>query len=110
ALQLLRGLVARGARLDQGDDLVDVIERDLVAEQDVLALLGLAQVVSGTARDDVATMRDEPLQDRPEPERARLAAVDREHGRAERILAQRAGVVEIVEDDAGDGAALGYHG
>ena len=106
ALQLLRGLVARGARLDQRDDLVDVIERDLVAEQDVLALLGLAQVVSGAARDDVATMRDEPLQDRPEPERARLAAVDREHGRAERILEQRAVLVEIVEDDAGDGAAL----
>ena len=105
-LQLLRCLVAGCTGLDQRDDLVDVVERDLVAEQDVLALARLAQLVARAPGDHVAPVGDEPLQDRLHPERARLAAVDREHGGAERVLEQRAVLVQVVEHHAGDGAAL----
>ena len=41
-LQLIRGRLAIRRSLDYGDDLVDVVEGDLVAEQDVLALPRLA--------------------------------------------------------------------
>ena len=48
-LQLRRGDLAVRARLDHRDHLVDVVERDLVTEEDVLALARLSQVVARAA-------------------------------------------------------------
>ena len=47
---------------DELDDLVDVVERDLQAEQDVLARLGLLQLEAGAPGDHVAPVLDEVLQ------------------------------------------------
>ena len=46
--------VGVGRAADERDDLVEVVERDQVALEDVRALLGLAQLVLRPARDDVA--------------------------------------------------------
>ena len=44
---------------DDLDDVVEVIERDLVAEQDVLAIARLAQQEGGAAADDIDAVVDE---------------------------------------------------
>ena len=75
--------VAVGRLADELDDLVEVVERDLQAEQDVLALARLAQLVARAAGDDVAPVRDEALEQLLEVQDARLAAVDREERDAE---------------------------
>ena len=76
----LHELVARGVAvgrlLDELDDLVDVVERDLQAEQDVLPLARLAQLVAGAPGDHVPPVGDEPLQELLQVEGAGLAAVD----------------------------------
>ena len=52
--------VSAGRRLaDDADDGVEVVERDLVAEQDVLAVAGLAEEESGAAADDVDAVVEE---------------------------------------------------
>ena len=44
---------------DDPDDVVEMVERDLVADQDVLALAGLAQQEGGAAAHDVDAVIDE---------------------------------------------------
>ena len=108
-LQLSRGDLPVLRGLDDRDDLIDVVERDLVPEQDVLALLRLAQLVARAAGDHVAAVGDEPLEQRLEPQRARLAPVDAQHGRAESVLEERAVLVQVVQHYPGDRVALGLH-
>jgi hypothetical protein len=93
---LVPGGVAVRGLLDELDDLVDVVERDLVAEQDVLALARLAQLVAGPPGDHVPPVGDEPLQHLLERQDARLAAVDGQHDDAEAGLELGVGV-EVVE-------------
>ena len=103
--QALAGHLAIAGLLDELDDLVDVIERDLQPEQDVLAGPGLLQVEAGPARHHVAAVGHEPLQHGLEVEDAGLAAVDREQGGAEADLQVGVGV-EVVEHHLRHGVAL----
>ena len=57
--EVFAGVGAGGGSANDFDDVVEVVERDLVAEQDVLALAGLAQEEGGAAADDVLAVLDE---------------------------------------------------
>ena len=90
---------------NQLDHLVEVVERDLQAFEDVRARLGLAQLELGAAPDDLAPELDEVLDDVEERQHPRPAADDRQHDDAERRLQLRV-LVEVVEDDLRHLAAL----
>ena len=47
------------ALADEGNDGVEVVERDLIAEQDVLALAGLAQQKDSAALHNIDAVIDE---------------------------------------------------
>ena len=96
-------VVARGA--DDVDDLVDVVDRDAEALEQVRALLGLAQEEARAALDDLAAVLDEAAQELLEVHHLRAAAVEREHVRAE-VGLQRGVLEEEVEDDLRDGVLL----
>ena len=91
--------------LDQRDDLVDVRQRDGEAFQDVAALARLAQLEARAARDDLAPVLQEVLEELLEVEQARLAVDQRDHVHAEAVL-QLGQLVQVVEDDLRDFAAL----
>ena len=57
--EVFAGVGAAGGLADDADDRVEVVERDLVAEQDVLALAGLVEEEGGAAADDVDAVIDE---------------------------------------------------
>ena len=97
------GRVLRAA--NQLDHLVEVIERDLEAFEDVRAGLGLAQLELGAAPHDFAAELDEVLDDVEQRQHLRPAAGDRQHDDAERRLQLRV-LVEVVEDDLRHLAAL----
>ena len=97
------GRVLRSA--NQLDHLVEVIERDLQAFEDVRARLGLAQLELGAAADDLAAELDEVLDDLDERQHLRPAADDRQHDDAERRLQLRV-LVEVVQHDLRHFAAL----
>ena len=90
---------------DQADHFVQVVERLLEAEQDVLALAGLAQFVLGAAADHFHAMLDEVLDHVHQAQLARLAVDDGEHDHAEADLKLRV-LVEVVEHHFGLLAAL----
>ena len=90
---------------DQRDDLVEQVERLDQTTQDVRALLGLAQPVSGPPDDDLDLVRDVVAQELGEIERTRNPVDQRQHVGAERLL-QLCVLVEVVEDDLCDGVAL----
>ena len=75
----------------------------------MLALARLAQVVTRAPGDDVAPVRDEPLEQGLHAQRARLPAVDGQQGGAEGVLEEGAVLVEVVQDHAGHRIALGLH-
>ncbi len=100
-LRLGRGL--RGA--DQRDHRVELIERDLEAFEDVRAGLGLAQLELDPAPDDLAAELDEVLDHFEQRQHAWPAGHDGQHDDAERLLQLRV-LVEVVEDDLADFAAL----
>ena len=56
--QILTCIRAAGRSADYLDDVVDVIKRDLIAEQYVFALFGLAQVVLRAPTQNFHTMLD----------------------------------------------------
>jgi len=78
------GRIGRGA--DQGDDRVEVVEGDQQAQQDVVALLGLAQQVAGAPLDRVDAEVEEHLQHPPQVEQHRLPAHQRPHVSLNRLL------------------------
>src|SRR5262249_46711114 len=90
---------------DELDHLVEVIERDLEALEDVRARFGLAQLELGAAPDDLAPELDEVLDDVEEAEHTRPAGDDRQQRDAVAHLQLRV-LVEIVQDDVGQLAAL----
>ena len=100
---------ARHARIcgasNQRDHRVEVIERDLQPFQDVPARFGLAELELRSSTNDLAAELDEVVEDLEERQHLRPAADDRQHDDAERRLQLRV-LVEIVEDDLADLAAL----
>jgi hypothetical protein len=107
--ELAHQAVARGGRVgggaDEGDDGVEVVERDLEALEDVQALLRLAQLEDRAPGDDFLAMLDEDQQRVAQREQLRPAADDRQHVDAERVL-QLAHLEELVLHDLGNGVAL----
>ena len=90
------GVIAR--RADDGDDLVDVVERDDQTLEDVGTLLGLAQLVARATLDDVDLMIDVVVQHVLEAQDVRHAVDQREVVNAKARLQLRV-LVELVEDD-----------
>ena len=82
-----------------------MVQRDLVAQQDVLALLGLAQVVARAPHDDVAAVLDEQPDELQQPQLLRLPPDDRQQDHPERFLHLRV-LEKIVEDELRLFAAL----
>ena len=104
-------------RADDVDDLVDVVQRDDQAFEDMRALLGLRQLVARTADDDLFLVRDVVVQHLLQRQHARRAVHQRQHDHAEahlqlRVLVQlvqhhlRNGVLLEVDDDI-DAVAVG---
>src|SRR6202167_4996437 len=96
-VQVLAGVGAAGGTTDHADDIVEVVERDLVAEQNVFALFGFAQFVLGTAAHHVHAVLDEKAQQVQQAELARLSGDDGQQDHAERFL--HLGVLEEVREN-----------
>ena len=59
--QVLAGIGAVGAAANDGDDVIEVIERGEIAFENVLAVFRLLQQVGGAAADDIDAVIDEVL-------------------------------------------------
>ena len=103
--QTLAGDVDGLRRPDEGDHLVERVERLDQAAQDVGAFIGLAQPVGGAPHDDVELVVDIVADHLVEPQRARYTVDDREHVGAEAGL-QLGVLVEVVQHHLRDGVAL----
>ena len=108
-VELLHQALARRVgvlgRADERDHLVEVVERDQVALEDVRALLGLAQLELRAADDDRALELEVVAQELEQRQRLRHAVDERDRVVAERRL-QRGVLEELVEDDLRDRLAL----
>ena len=105
--QAALGVRRRRCRLDQGDDLIDVGQRDGQTFEDVTAFARLAQFEHRAPRHHLAAVRQEALQRHLEIQQARLAVDQRHHVHAEGVL-QLGLLVQVVEDDLADLAALQF--
>ena len=85
-------------RPDQLDHLVEVVERDHVAFEDVGAFLRLAQEEGRAPAHHVAPEVDEQLAGLEQVQHARPLLDDRQEDDAERVLERRV-LVQVVEDD-----------
>ena len=103
--QAALGIGRRRRRLDQGDDLIDVGQRDSQTFENVAALARLAQLEDGAPRHHLAPVGEEAFEHLLQVEQARLAVDQRHHVHAEGILQLRL-LVQVVEDDLADLAAL----
>ena len=101
--QLCRGAV--GAGTDDRDHLVDVVDGDLEALQNVGALLGLFEVELRAARNHVHLEVNVMLEHVAQRQRFRLAVHDCEHDHAERRLHLRE-AVQLVQHDLRGRVAL----
>jgi hypothetical protein len=90
--------VGIGRSPDQGDHLVEVVERDEQPLEDVGAGLRAAQLVLGPAGDDLALVADVVADQLLEAERPRHAVDEGDHVDPERGL-HLCVLVELVEDD-----------
>ena len=106
--QALAGVLDRRRTPDQGDDLVEDVERLDQTAQDVRPLLGLTQPVRRTTADDLDLVLDVVADELGQVQRARHAVDQRQHVRAERLL-QLGVLVEVVQHDLGDRVALEHH-
>ena len=97
--------IDRGGAADEGDDLVEGVERLQVAFEDVQAIEGLAQAELRAAHDDVHLVVDPVADESVDGQGAGHAVDEREHVGGEVLLQARA-LVEVVEDDLGDGVTL----
>ena len=82
--EIFAGFGAAAGLTDDLDDVVEVVERDLVAEEDVLAVAGLAEEEGGAAADDFDAVVEEGADGCVERELLGLAVVDgqEDHGEA----------------------------
>ena len=97
------GVVARGA--NDVDDLVDVVDGDEQALEDVHAGTGLIEVELGAAGHDVDLVVDVVVQHLAQRKRLGHAVDQRDVNRAERGLELRL-LVQVVENDLGHGTLL----
>src|ERR1035437_4022741 len=95
------------AAADQLDDVVQVFERFLEAEQDMLALFGLAQVELRAPAHDFDAVLNEQLQQRQQAQFARLSIYNREQDHPERFLHLRE-LEEVVQNNLRFSAALHF--
>jgi hypothetical protein len=105
AISLHLGLLAVRGGPDDLHEVVQVIEGDDVALEDVGAVLRLAQAELGAARDDIAAVLDVALDQLLDVHLLRPLAVEGEERDAERRLQGRL-LEELVDDDLGLLAAL----
>ena len=89
------------------DDVVEMIERGLVAFENVLAVLRLAQQVSGAAAHHIDAVIDEVLDGLDQAHFLGLPVDDGQQDHAEALLHLRV-LEELVQDDLGFGAALEF--
>ncbi len=103
--EVLAGVGAGGGLADDLDDAVEVVERDLEAEEDVFAVASLFEEEGGAAADDVLAVIEEGADGAVERELLGLAVMDGQEDHGEGLL--HLGVlVELVEDDLGLRAAF----
>ena len=96
--QCFFGFLGRFAAANELDDFVEMIESDLEADQDVLALFGFAQIVLRSAAHHFDAVLDEKLDQLDQSELARLARDDGEQDHAERFLHLRL-LEEMIQDE-----------
>ena len=102
---MTRSATAARRRLDDRDHLVHVGERYREALQDVAPVARLPQVEHGAARDHLAAVAQERVEELAQVEQLRLPVDQRHHVHAEGLLHRRE-LVEVVQHDLGDLAAL----
>ena len=74
--QLIARVFRTGGSANQPNDFIQIIERLLEPEQDVLALTGFAQFEIGTAAHHVGAVLNEVFDGFDQPQLARLAVHD----------------------------------
>ena len=94
--ELLDSFLRLAGRTDDADDLVDIVDSDDQALEDVDTLLGLAQLKLRTAVDDIVTVLDEELDEVTKVQQLRAALHERNIIDAEGAL-QRTHLVELVQ-------------
>ena len=105
--QALAGFAGHLGGADDADDFVEVVERLLEAEQDMLALARLAQFELGAPADHFDAVIDEELDAIDQAELAGLPVDDGQHDDAEAGL-ELGVLVEVVEHHLGLFAALEF--
>src|SRR5216684_2211059 len=105
--QVFLGFGAAGRSADDADDVVKMVERDLVADQNVFALAGFAQLVDSAAANNFDAVIDEQLDERDETKLAGLSGNDGQQDHAKRFLHLRV-LEKIVEDELRFFAALDF--
>ncbi len=100
--------LARFGFADDGDEFVEVRQRDEITFEQLGAFFGFLQFKARAAQNDFAAMLDVALDHFLERERLRLAVVNRERVDAERNLQLRV-LVKIGDDDLGIAVALEFH-
>lgn len=103
--ELRLGLVAVGGGADDFDEVVEVIEGDDVAFEDVRAVEGFLEAELGAAGDDVAAVFDEALDEFLDVHLLRALLVDGKERDAEGGF-EGGFLEELVDDDAGLFAAF----
>src|SRR5271154_3070314 len=84
--QVLLGIgAARGTSNDPNDG-VQMVKSDLIADEDMLAFLGFAQLEARAAQHNVAAVFEKQLDERNQAQFARLARNDGQQDHAERFL------------------------
>ena len=106
-VQILPGIRAARRSADNSDHLIDVVERDVVTEQNVLACFGLAQFELRAPAHHFNAVFDEQLQQRDQAQFARLAIHDRQQDHAERFLHLRQ-LEQVIQNDFRFFAALHF--
>src|SRR6266851_2100327 len=96
--QVFLSVHAAGGTADDADHVVEMIQRDLVPEQNMLALFGFLQLEDCAAPDHVDAVLDKELDHRDQAQLARLPANNGEQDHAERFLHLRV-FEKIVQDE-----------
>src|SRR6185312_10565070 len=106
--QILAGLATVRAAANDGDDVVNVVERDLVAFKNVLALFGLPQQVGGAAAHNIHAMINKMLDRLDQPHLLWLVVDHSQKNHAEALL--HGGVlVQLVQHQLRLASALEFN-
>ena len=106
--QALLGLLRRAGGTDEADHLVDVVQGDAQAFEDMGPVLGLLQVEARTPDDDLAAVIEEILEHLLEVQELRPVVDHGHHVDAETRLQGRV-LEELIDDDVGEHALLQVH-